>query len=199
MSFFVLHVYVCTFYCITSQQSCPKKRKQYPELQQQCNELFSAADLALKKENYPSENFQVLKGVARNLRIALELCFGSCSFRINSWFKSFWTLLHFTQILELLLAFCSVLELRHTLRQAILEPAGLPVSGNTRLVTRSKSFEPSVVALVHLSNQPLEGSEDCSGLALQLFKEIFEVPWLITEFKELLSSSYFSIIFKELL
>ncbi|NXR30048.1 CIP2A protein, partial [Zosterops hypoxanthus] len=79
-----------------------------------------------------------------------------------------------SKILELLLAFCSVLELRHTLRQAVLEPAGLPVSANTRLVTRSKSFEPSVVALVHLSNQPLEGSEDCSGLALQLFKEIFE-------------------------
>ncbi|NWV82212.1 CIP2A protein, partial [Dasyornis broadbenti] len=78
-----------------------------------------------------------------------------------------------SKILELLLAFCSVLELRHTLRQAILEPAGLPVSGNTRFVTRSKSFEPSV-ALVHLSNQPLEGSEDYSGLALQLFKEIFE-------------------------
>ncbi|NWR05484.1 CIP2A protein, partial [Paradoxornis webbianus] len=79
-----------------------------------------------------------------------------------------------SKILQLLLAFCSVLELRHTLRQAILEPAALPVSGNTRLGTRSKSIEPSVVALVHLSNQPLEGSEDCSGLALQLFKEIFE-------------------------
>ncbi|NXU80526.1 CIP2A protein, partial [Oreotrochilus melanogaster] len=77
------------------------------------------------------------------------------------------------EILELLLAFCSVIELRHTLRQAILEPSGLPVSGNTRFVTRSKNFEPSV-ALVHLSNQPLEGSEDCSVLALQLFKEIFE-------------------------
>lgn len=91
-----------------------------------------------------------------------------------------------------------MLELRHTLRQAILEPAGLPVSANTRLVTSSKSFEPSV-ALVHLSNQPLEGSEDCSELALQLLKEIFEVPRLITEFKELLSSSYFKIIFKQLL
>ncbi|XP_071613681.1 protein CIP2A [Heliangelus exortis] len=78
-----------------------------------------------------------------------------------------------SKILELLLAFCSVIELRHTLRQAILEPSGLPVSGNTRFVTRSKNFEPSV-ALVHLSNQPLEGSEDCSVLALQLFKEIFE-------------------------
>uniref|UniRef100_A0A672UMI7 Cellular inhibitor of PP2A n=1 Tax=Strigops habroptila TaxID=2489341 RepID=A0A672UMI7_STRHB len=76
-------------------------------------------------------------------------------------------------ILELLLAFCSVMELRHILRQAILEPSGLPVSGNTRFVTRSKTFEPSV-ALVHLSNQPLEGSEDSSVLALQLFKEIFE-------------------------
>ncbi|NXS61666.1 CIP2A protein, partial [Brachypteracias leptosomus] len=78
-----------------------------------------------------------------------------------------------SKILELLLAFCSVIELRHTLRQAILKPSGLPVSGNTRFVTRSKTFEPSV-ALVHLSNQPLEGSEDCSVLALQLFKEIFE-------------------------
>ncbi|KAM7128108.1 protein CIP2A isoform 3-T3 [Ciconia maguari] len=78
-----------------------------------------------------------------------------------------------SKILELLLAFCSVIELRHTLRQAILEPSGLQVSGNTRFVTRSKTFEPSV-ALVHLSNQPLEGSEDCSVLALQLFKEIFE-------------------------
>ncbi|NWX42627.1 CIP2A protein, partial [Steatornis caripensis] len=78
-----------------------------------------------------------------------------------------------SKILELLLAFCSVIELRHTLRHAILEPSGLPVSGNTRFVTCSKTFEPSV-ALVHLSNQPLEGSEDCSVLALQLFKEIFE-------------------------
>ncbi|KFP79713.1 Protein CIP2A, partial [Acanthisitta chloris] len=77
------------------------------------------------------------------------------------------------KILELLLAFCSVIELRHTLRQAILEPSGLPVSGNTRFVTGSKTFEPSV-ALMRLSNQPLEGSEDCSVLALQLFKEIFE-------------------------
>uniref|UniRef100_A0A8B9FCF6 Cell proliferation regulating inhibitor of protein phosphatase 2A n=1 Tax=Amazona collaria TaxID=241587 RepID=A0A8B9FCF6_9PSIT len=76
-------------------------------------------------------------------------------------------------LLCLLLAFCSVIELRRILRQAILEPSGLPVSGNTRFVTRSKTFEPSV-ALVHLSNQPLEGSEDCSVLALQLFKEIFE-------------------------
>ncbi|KFQ38168.1 Protein CIP2A, partial [Mesitornis unicolor] len=78
-----------------------------------------------------------------------------------------------SKILELLLAFCSVIELRHTLQQAILEPSGLPVSGNTRFVTCSKTFEPSV-ALVHLSNQALEGSEDCAVLALQLFKEIFE-------------------------
>ncbi|NXH10083.1 CIP2A protein, partial [Bucco capensis] len=78
-----------------------------------------------------------------------------------------------SKILELLLAFCSVLELRHTLRQAVLEPSGLPAAGNTRFMTRSKTLEPSV-ALVHLSNQPLEGSEDCSLLALQVLKEIFE-------------------------
>ncbi|XP_063999197.1 protein CIP2A isoform X2 [Pogoniulus pusillus] len=77
------------------------------------------------------------------------------------------------KILELLLAFCSVVKLRHTLWQAILEPAGLAVSGNARFVTRSKTFEPSV-ALVHLSNQPLEGSADCSVLALQVLKEILE-------------------------
>lgn len=90
-----------------------------------------------------------------------------------------------------------MIELRHTLRQAILEPSGLPVSGNTRFVTRSKTFEPSV-ALVHLSNQPLEGSEDCSVLALQLFKEIFEVPRLIIEFKSFLAA-IFLIDFKQLL
>lgn len=86
-----------------------------------------------------------------------------------------------------------MVELRHTLRQAILEPSGLPVSGNTRFVTRSKTFEPSV-ALVHLSNQPLEGSEDCSVLALQLFKEVFEVRMLMIEFKVLLSCSIFALI-----
>ncbi|KAM8820443.1 protein CIP2A [Eudromia elegans] len=78
-----------------------------------------------------------------------------------------------TKVLELLLAFCSVTELRRILRQAILEPSGLAIAGNAKFVARSKTFEPSV-ALVHLSNQPLEGSEDCSVLALQLFKEIFE-------------------------
>lgn len=91
-----------------------------------------------------------------------------------------------------------MVELRHTLRQAILEPSGLPVSGNTRFVTRSKTFEPSV-ALVHLSNQPLESSEDCSVLALQLFKEVFEVPELITEFEVLHSSYIFVLIFKHLI
>ncbi|XP_054019180.1 protein CIP2A [Dryobates pubescens] len=77
------------------------------------------------------------------------------------------------KILELLLAFCSVVELRHSLRQAVLEPAGSPLSGNARFLTRSKPSEPSV-ALVHLSNQPLEGSADCSVLALQVLKEILE-------------------------
>ncbi|XP_034972153.1 protein CIP2A [Zootoca vivipara] len=76
------------------------------------------------------------------------------------------------KVLELLLSFCSVTELRHILRQAILEP-NKASCGSTRLATRSKPSEPSVL-LVHWSNQPLEASENCSALVLELFREIFE-------------------------
>ncbi|KAJ6662675.1 hypothetical protein lerEdw1_011315 [Lerista edwardsae] len=76
------------------------------------------------------------------------------------------------KVLELLLAFCSITELRHVLRQAVLEPS-MASCGNTRLATRSKSSEPFVL-LVHWSNQPLEASENCASLALELFREIFE-------------------------
>ncbi|XP_033002579.1 protein CIP2A isoform X2 [Lacerta agilis] len=76
------------------------------------------------------------------------------------------------KVLELLLSFCSVTELRHLLRQAILEPNKASYV-STRLATRSKPSEPFVL-LVHWSNQPLEASENCSALALELFREIFE-------------------------
>nr|XP_033797419.1 protein CIP2A isoform X2 [Geotrypetes seraphini] len=78
-----------------------------------------------------------------------------------------------SKVLELLLAFCSVTALRRIICQMVLDQAGAPSSGNNRVGTTAKSSDP-VVALVHWSSLPLEGSESCSVLALQLFKEIFE-------------------------
>lgn len=193
MAFFMLNVYMFVLFTI-SVASSPAQRKESNTLSQAfINSPMNCfcCWLGFKEENFLRKNFLSAKRSCTELVYHFRVVLGSCSFCISSGCKSIWTLLHLTQILELLLAFCSEPEMRHSLRRALLEPAALTVSANTRLGTRSKSFEPSVVALVHLSNQPLEGSEDCSGLALQLFKEIFEVPRLIAEFKELLSSSYF--------
>nr|XP_014351241.1 PREDICTED: protein CIP2A [Latimeria chalumnae] len=76
------------------------------------------------------------------------------------------------KVLELLLAFCSVATLRQTLCQTLLGASNKQVAA-TRLGQRGKSSEP-IIALIHWSSQPLEEPEDCSLLALELLKELFE-------------------------
>lgn len=82
------------------------------------------------------------------------------------------------QVLELLLAMCSVSGLRSLLCEVVFKPAApkLRAAGRRQVagLDGGRKTEPGL-ALVQWLSSPVEGAESCSLKALQLLNELLEV------------------------
>lgn len=82
------------------------------------------------------------------------------------------------QVLELLLAMCSVSGLRSLLCEVVFKPAGpkLRAAGRRQGAGQDGGRKAeSGLALVQWLSSPVEGAESCSLQALQLLNELLEV------------------------
>ncbi|XP_078089075.1 protein CIP2A isoform X2 [Mustelus asterias] len=108
----------------------------------------------------------LLVDLLKNPKIAdfLQRMFPSCSISLTY---------PACEILELLLAFCSVSSLRRILCHTMFGTSSEQRITTASLKSHVKPSEP-IITLIHWSSQPLENSERCSLLALVLLKELFE-------------------------
>ncbi|XP_060755699.1 protein CIP2A homolog isoform X2 [Neoarius graeffei] len=77
------------------------------------------------------------------------------------------------KVLELLVSLCSVPPLRRLICQTVLKPAAPRLQPDAKNLTQVRGVEPGL-ALLQWATHPLQGSERCCLLALELFTELFE-------------------------